>query len=98
MSVYLRSMFTAVVAAFDDTDDNPLPPGSPPRCTLLNSTERRTVIMTTVYLLVQYDGPWFATQITLSATIGIFSFLLFSYCRTRYPLLFAPRTKLKGTL
>ena len=46
---------------------------------------------------VKYDGPWFTTQLTLSATIGICSILIFSYCRTRWPLLFAPRTKLKGT-
>jgi hypothetical protein len=32
----------------------------------------------------------------LAGTIGIASFLLFSYGRTRWPLLFAPRTKLKG--
>lgn len=34
----------------------------------------------------------------LSTSIGITSFFLFSYCRTRWPLLFAPRTKLKGTM
>jgi hypothetical protein len=34
----------------------------------------------------------------MSTTIGLFSFFLFSYCRTRWPLLFAPRTKLKGAL
>lgn len=45
---------------------------------------------------LKYDGPWFTTQLTLSATIGISSFLIFSYCRTRWPLLFAPRTKLKA--
>jgi hypothetical protein len=28
--------------------------------------------------------------------IGLFSFLVFSYCRMRWPLSFAPRTKLKG--
>ncbi|GLB41104.1 putative cytosolic domain of 10TM putative phosphate transporter [Lyophyllum shimeji] len=44
----------------------------------------------------RFEGPWFETQLTISATIGIVSFLLFSYCRTRWPLLFAPRTKLKG--
>ena len=32
----------------------------------------------------------------LSSSIGLFSFLVFSYCRMRWPLLFAPRTKLKG--
>ncbi|KAG5653779.1 hypothetical protein H0H81_010620 [Sphagnurus paluster] len=44
----------------------------------------------------KFEGPWFTTQLTISATIGIVSFLLFSYSRTRWPLLFAPRTKLKG--
>ncbi|KAJ3503140.1 hypothetical protein NLJ89_g8565 [Agrocybe chaxingu] len=43
-----------------------------------------------------FEGPWFTTQLTISATVGVFSFFVFSYCRTRYPLLFAPRTKLKG--
>ncbi|OJT11675.1 Calcium permeable stress-gated cation channel 1 [Trametes pubescens] len=45
---------------------------------------------------LKFEGPWFATQITLSISIGLVSFLVFSYCRTRWPLLFAPRTKLKG--
>jgi len=44
----------------------------------------------------KFEGPWFTTQILLSTTIGATSFLLFSYCRTKWPLLFAPRTKLKG--
>ncbi|KAF5354076.1 hypothetical protein D9756_007257 [Leucocoprinus leucothites] len=44
----------------------------------------------------KFEGPWFTAQLTISASIGIISFLLFSYCRTRWPLLFAPRTKLKG--
>ncbi|KAL5504873.1 hypothetical protein ACEPAH_7536 [Sanghuangporus vaninii] len=43
-----------------------------------------------------FEGPWFTTQLTLSLTIGLVSFLVFSYSRTRWPLLFAPRTKLKG--
>ena len=47
---------------------------------------------------VKYDGPWFETQLTLSCTLGVLSFFIFSYCRTRWPLLFAPRTKLKGAL
>jgi hypothetical protein len=56
-----------------------------------------------LYVLRQWNlkvhgRPWFTTQLTISATmIGIFSFLVFSYCRTRRPLLFAPRTKLKGS-
>jgi len=45
---------------------------------------------------VKFEGPWFKTQLTLSAAIGITAFVVFSYCRTRWPLLFAPRTKLKG--
>ncbi|KAG5645965.1 hypothetical protein DXG03_004757 [Asterophora parasitica] len=44
----------------------------------------------------KFEGPWFTTQLTISATIGITSFLLFSYSRKRWPLLFSPRTKLKG--
>ncbi|KAF8876644.1 hypothetical protein BD779DRAFT_1804233 [Infundibulicybe gibba] len=44
----------------------------------------------------KFEGPWFTTQLTISASIGLTSFFLFSYCRTRWPLLFAPRTKLKG--
>ncbi|KAF8955390.1 hypothetical protein BDZ97DRAFT_1674228 [Flammula alnicola] len=43
-----------------------------------------------------FEGPWFTTQLTISVAIGVTSFLLFSYCRKRWPLLFAPRTKLKG--
>ncbi len=43
-----------------------------------------------------FEGPWFLTQLSLSATIGLVSFLVFSYSRTRWPILFAPRTKLKG--
>ncbi|KAF9527187.1 hypothetical protein CPB83DRAFT_876524 [Crepidotus variabilis] len=46
--------------------------------------------------MLKFEGPWFQTQLTISLTIGIVSFFLFSYCRTRWPLLFAPRTKLKG--
>lgn len=45
---------------------------------------------------VKFEGPWFTTQLTISLTIGVLSFLIFSYSRTRWPLLFAPRTKLKG--
>lgn len=45
----------------------------------------------------KFEGPWFTTQLMISASIGITSFLLFSYCRARWPLSFAPRTKLKGT-
>lgn len=44
----------------------------------------------------KFEGPWFITQLIISTTIGAVSFLLFSYCRTRWPLSFAPRTKLKG--
>ncbi|OBZ76812.1 Calcium permeable stress-gated cation channel 1 [Grifola frondosa] len=44
----------------------------------------------------KFEGPWFETQLVLSTAIGLTSFLVFSYCRTRWPLLFAPRTKLKG--
>ncbi|KAF8066835.1 hypothetical protein FPV67DRAFT_1416983 [Lyophyllum atratum] len=78
-------MSSFFLAFLDDGDDGgKLPPGAPPmRKHVLISTEK-------------FEGPWFTTQLTISATIGILSFLIFSYCRTRWPLLFAPRTKLKG--
>ncbi|KAH7890363.1 hypothetical protein F5I97DRAFT_16920 [Phlebopus sp. FC_14] len=44
----------------------------------------------------KFEGPWFTTQLLLSSIIGTVAFLLFSYCRSRWPVLFAPRTKLKG--
>ncbi|KAG7095118.1 hypothetical protein E1B28_005902 [Marasmius oreades] len=44
----------------------------------------------------KFEGPWFSTQLLLSCSIGFVSFLTFSYSRTRYPLMFAPRTKLTG--
>ncbi|KAH8093801.1 hypothetical protein BXZ70DRAFT_949239 [Cristinia sonorae] len=44
----------------------------------------------------KFEGPWFTTQLTLSLGIGFLSFLIFSYSRTRWPLLFAPRTVLKA--
>ncbi|KIY44321.1 DUF221-domain-containing protein, partial [Fistulina hepatica ATCC 64428] len=43
-----------------------------------------------------YNGPWLSTQLTISFAIGGLSFLIFSFARTRWPLLFSPRTKLKG--
>ncbi|KAI0249273.1 DUF221-domain-containing protein [Lactifluus subvellereus] len=45
---------------------------------------------------LKYEGPWLSTQIMISSSIGLISFLVFSYSRTRWPLLFAPRTKLEG--
>lgn len=47
-------------------------------------------------IAAKFEGPWFTTQLGISAAVGLTSFLLFSYSRTRWPLLFAPRTKLKG--
>jgi hypothetical protein len=44
----------------------------------------------------RFQGPWLQTQLALSLSLGISSFLLFSYLRPRYTLLYAPRTKLKG--
>ncbi|KZV93163.1 DUF221-domain-containing protein [Exidia glandulosa HHB12029] len=46
--------------------------------------------------LRQFEGPWFSMQLSLSLALGLFSFALFSFCRRRWPLLFSPRTKLKG--
>ncbi|KAF8901139.1 hypothetical protein CPB84DRAFT_1708514 [Gymnopilus junonius] len=45
---------------------------------------------------LKFEGPWFTTQLTISLSVGLVSFFLFSYCRTKWPLVFAPRTKLKG--
>ncbi|KDQ10670.1 hypothetical protein BOTBODRAFT_35986 [Botryobasidium botryosum FD-172 SS1] len=44
----------------------------------------------------KYDGPWFQTQLLISTALGLSCFLLFSYARTRWPVLFASRTKLSG--
>jgi calcium permeable stress-gated cation channel len=46
--------------------------------------------------VVKFEGPWFTTQALISSSIGCTSFLVFCYCRMRWPLFFAPRTKLKG--
>jgi len=78
---------------FADDDQPGLPPGSPPTCKGLFLA---TITLPNFWLSVKFEGPWFTTQILLSTTIGATSFLLFSYCRTKWPLLFAPRTKLKG--
>jgi hypothetical protein len=81
---------------FDDNgDDHQLPPGLPPmRVYPLRYLCLGNELTSTTE---KFEGPWFTTQLIISATIGIVSFLLFSYCRTRWPLSFAPRTKLKGT-
>ncbi|KAI6038575.1 hypothetical protein EDC04DRAFT_2694215 [Pisolithus marmoratus] len=52
----------------------------------------------TVFIPVKdkFEGPWFTTQLLLSSSIGLVSFLVFSYFRSRWPLVFASRTKLKG--
>lgn len=44
------------------------------------------------------NGPWFSTQLTLSLTIGLLSFLLFCLLRRRekFKVLYKPRTLLKG--
>jgi hypothetical protein len=74
-----------------------LPPGAPPT---RNSSSSESVIrdhLTFSFCVGTFEGPWFETQLLLSTAIGVISFLLFSYARPRWPLLFAPRTKLKGT-
>lgn len=45
-------------------------------------------------------GPWFSTQLVLSLTVGVSSFLIFCWLRRyeRFRVLYAPRTMLKGTL
>ncbi|WVQ97942.1 hypothetical protein IAU59_005061 [Kwoniella sp. CBS 9459] len=43
----------------------------------------------------KFDGPWFSTQITLSLGIGLTSFFLFCFLRTRWEVVYMGRTKLK---
>lgn len=45
---------------------------------------------------IRFEGPWLQQQLVLAGSIGIISFLLFSWIRRKSPALFAPRTKLKG--
>ncbi|GAA5902674.1 hypothetical protein JCM6882_004039 [Rhodosporidiobolus microsporus] len=46
----------------------------------------------------RYQGPWFSTQLTLSLSVGIVSFLVFCALRRveRFKVLYSPRTLLKG--
>ncbi|BGP27145.1 hypothetical protein JCM10295v2_006109 [Rhodotorula toruloides] len=48
--------------------------------------------------LGKYQGPWFSTQLTLSLTVGMASFLVFCWLRRyeRFKVLYKPRTLLKG--
>ena len=96
MMKLLNAATQLLVGAFTGLDEpEGPPPGSPPRSTSGHplACEHN---LSSVLFTVKFEGPWFLTQITLSATVGVASFLIFSYCRTRWPLLFAPRTKLKG--
>ncbi|OCF40913.1 membrane protein [Kwoniella heveanensis CBS 569] len=43
----------------------------------------------------KFDGPWFSTQMTLSLGIGLTSFFLFCFLRTRWEVVYMGRTKLK---
>jgi hypothetical protein len=70
------------------------PPGSPPTCMSLLITFPCHLNLTSPP--VKYEGPWLSTQVMISLSVGMASFLIFSYSRRRWPLLFAPRTKLKG--
>ncbi|GAA5824868.1 hypothetical protein JCM11251_005374 [Rhodosporidiobolus azoricus] len=46
----------------------------------------------------RYQGPWFSTQLTLSLSVGLGSFLIFCALRRleRFKVLYSPRTLLKG--
>ncbi|GJN93152.1 hypothetical protein Rhopal_006199-T1 [Rhodotorula paludigena] len=48
--------------------------------------------------LWKYQGPWFSTQLILSLTVGLGSFLIFCWLRRKEgcKVLYAPRTMLKG--
>nr|ODN96882.1 membrane protein [Cryptococcus depauperatus CBS 7855] len=43
----------------------------------------------------RFDGPWFSTQLVLSLSIGVTSFLVFCFLRTRWEVVYMGRTKLK---
>lgn len=94
----LAALFAALVGDEpDDGGEDPgkLPPGSPPtRACFHFTTGPRALTKDT--MSVKFEGPWFTTQLSISLTVGFLSFMIFSYCRMRWPLLFAPRTKLKG--
>lgn len=82
---------------FIDVDPtNPAPPGTPPTRTFTNQNIDFHYNSYLLHYSGKFEGPWFLTQLYLSTGIGLVSFLLFSYARTRWPLLFASRTKLKG--
>jgi hypothetical protein len=88
----MLSMASHIHTSFDEPGGPP--PGSPPTCMFLPSVG---FLCRLIHSSVKYQGPWLSTQIMLSSSIGMTAFLIFSYCRTRWPLLFAPRTQLKGT-
>ncbi|OWZ67604.1 hypothetical protein AYX14_04653 [Cryptococcus neoformans] len=43
----------------------------------------------------KFNGPWFSTQLALSLSIGVTSFLVFCFLRTRWEMVYMGRTKLK---
>jgi hypothetical protein len=92
--VTMASLYNVSRTSYDDPGGPP--PGSPPTCTPLLICLSLSVLLF-ILSSVKYEGPWLSTQIMISSSIGMVSLLIFSYCRTRWPLLFAPRTKLKGT-
>lgn len=65
------------------------PPGSPP--TRMSPRVATSFAHTTG----QFTGPWFSTQLTLSLTLGLSSFLLFCVLRTRWDVVYMGRTKLQ---
>jgi hypothetical protein len=46
--------------------------------------------------LTDPTGPWFSTQLMLSLSIGLTSFFVFCFLRTRWEVVYMGRTKLKG--
>ncbi|GAA6046727.1 hypothetical protein JCM3770_003137 [Rhodotorula araucariae] len=48
--------------------------------------------------MYKYQGPWFSTQLALSLSVGLVSFLVFCWLRRyeRFKVLYAPRTMLNG--
>ncbi|ORX34475.1 hypothetical protein BD324DRAFT_636070 [Kockovaella imperatae] len=43
----------------------------------------------------KFEGPWFSTQMILALSIGVTSFLVFCFLRTKWDVVYMGRTKLK---
>lgn len=105
----MREMLISWAVALAD-GGQPAPPGSPPTrmslsltCGEAQLTHRREICRYVATLVEKKTlkakaaaGPWFSTQLILSLSIGLSSFLVFCFLRTRWEVVYMARTKLKG--